>query len=151
MEWTTTGLVLAWIVVETRRNRSEPDRNRFAPVCGRRPRSFWIWFVPFWGRFGPTSTIFGQIQKGFGLGRAISQFKSFGPSSKHGEIVSESFGIVVCRFVVPCRIFWAWFGPASDPNPARNGRFLAGSSEVFGALLAQPSGGDVPYWRLYVS
>ncbi len=32
------------------------------------------------------------------LGRAISQFKSFG-SSKHAEIFTESFGIVVCRFV----------------------------------------------------
>ncbi len=40
---------------------------------------------------------------------------------------------------VPCRIFWAWFGPALGPNPVRNCRFPAGSLEVFGALLAQPS------------
>ena len=35
---------------------------------------------------------------------------------------------------VPCRIFWAWFGPALGPNPARNRRFSAGSLKVFGAL-----------------
>ena len=39
----------------------------------------------------------------------------------------------------PCRIFWAWFGPALGPNPARKRRFPARSLKVFGALLAQPS------------
>ncbi len=39
----------------------------------------------------------------------------------------------------PCRIFWAWRGPALGPNPARNPRFPAGSLKVFGALVAQPS------------
>ncbi len=40
---------------------------------------------------------------------------------------------------VPCRIFWACFGPALGPNPIRNLRFPTGSLKVFGALLAQPS------------
>ncbi len=42
---------------------------------------------------------------------------------------------------VPCRISWAWCGPALSQNPNRNRRFPAGSLKVFGALLAQPSGG----------
>ncbi len=37
---------------------------------------------------------------------------------------------------VPCRMCWAWFGPALGPNPARNPRFPAGSSKVFGALCS---------------
>jgi hypothetical protein len=39
---------------------------------------------------------------------------------------------------VPCRICWAWFGPALGPNPARKRRFPTRSSKVFGALVAQP-------------
>ena len=39
---------------------------------------------------------------------------------------------------VPCRICWAWFGPALGPNPVRHRRFPAESLQVFGALLAQP-------------
>ncbi len=35
---------------------------------------------------------------------------------------------------VPCRIFWAWFGPALGPNPTRHRSSPAGSSKVFGAL-----------------
>ncbi len=42
---------------------------------------------------------------------------------------------------VPCRVFWAWFGPALGSNPARNRRFPARSFKVFGAILAQPSCG----------
>ncbi len=46
----------------------------------------------------------------------------------------------LCRGLwAPCRSFWAWFGPALGPNPARNRGFRAGSFKVFGALLAQPS------------
>ncbi len=39
---------------------------------------------------------------------------------------------------VQCRIFWAWFGFALGPHPARNRRFPTGSLQVVGALLAQP-------------
>ncbi len=50
---------------------------------------------------------------------------------------------------VPRQIFWAWFGPALGPTPARSQRFLAGSFKFVRSLLAQPSGrllGDVlPY------
>ena len=38
---------------------------------------------------------------------------------------------------VPCRIFWAWFGPALGSNPVRNRRCPAGSYQIFGALSAQ--------------
>ncbi len=41
-----------WIVVETPRNRSDIDRNRFEPVCGHRPGPLWLGFVRFVGRFG---------------------------------------------------------------------------------------------------
>ena len=37
---------------------------------------------------------------------------------------------------VPCRIFWAWFGPALGPNTAWNRSFPAGSLRCFGALLS---------------
>ncbi len=40
---------------------------------------------------------------------------------------------------VPCRICFAWFGPALGLNPARNRRFPAGSLQIFEALVAQPS------------
>jgi hypothetical protein len=39
-----------WIVVETPRNRSEINRNRFVPVCGLRPGHFGLDVVWFWGR-----------------------------------------------------------------------------------------------------
>ncbi len=56
---------------------------------------------------------------------------------KSGQIRSES----LCDGLwAPCLIFWFWFGPALDPNPARNRRFPVGSLNVFEALLAQPSG-----------
>ncbi len=41
----------------------------------------------------------------------------------------------------PCRIIWAWFGPALGPNPAGQRRFPAGSLKVVGARLAQLSSG----------
>ncbi len=41
-----------WILVETPRNRPEIDRNRFVPVCGRRPGNFGLGVVSFGGRFG---------------------------------------------------------------------------------------------------
>ncbi len=64
------------------------------------------------------------------LGYAISQFKSFGSSSKDAEIGPESLSLRAGLWV-PCRIFWVWFGPALGPNPDRNRRFPAGSLEVF--------------------
>jgi hypothetical protein len=52
---------------------------------------------------------------------------------------ADSFALSLCAGLwVPCRIFWAWFGPALGPNPARYRRFPAGFFEVFRALLAQP-------------
>ncbi len=38
----------SWVVVETPRNRTEIDRNRFVPVCGQ---AFWAWLRPV---LGPT-------------------------------------------------------------------------------------------------
>ncbi len=62
------------------------------------------------------------------LGRAISQFKSFGSSSKHAEIGPESFGIVVCRFVgtVPdiLGLVWPSFRPKSGSKSKISGRIL---------------------------
>ena len=57
------------------------------------------------------------------------------PKSGHNRSESLCAGLWA-----PCRVFWAWFGPALGPNPARNRRFPAGSLKVFGALLAQPIG-----------
>jgi hypothetical protein len=57
-------------------------------------------------------------------------------TSKSGHNRSES---LCAGFWAPCRIFWAWFGFASGPNPVRNRRFPAGSLNIFGALVAQPS------------
>jgi hypothetical protein len=50
------------------------------------------------------------------LGSAISQFRSFGSSSKHAEIGTESLGIVVGRFVgiVPDILGLVW--PSFRPN-----------------------------------
>ncbi len=58
------------------------------------------------------------------------------PKSCHNRWESVCAGLWVS-----CRICWAWFGPALGPNPARNRGVPAGSSNVFGALLAQLRGG----------
>ncbi len=58
------------------------------------------------------------------------------PKSGHHRSNLLSVGVRV-----PCRISWAWFGPALGPNPARCRRFPAGSLKVFGALQAQSRGG----------
>jgi hypothetical protein len=55
------------------------------------------------------------------------------PKSAHNRSESLCAGLRV-----PCRIVWAWFGPALGPNPVRNRRFPAGSFRDFGACLAQP-------------
>ncbi len=44
-------------------------------------------------------------------------------------------------------MFWPWFGFVLGPIPAHNRRFLAGSSKVVGAVLAEPRGG-VRAWIL---
>ena len=90
------------------------------PRSAQGPRALWVWlrFVAF----------------------CISQFKSFGSSSKHAEIGPESFGIVVCRFVgtVPdiLGLVWPSFRPKSGSKSKISGRIL----NNFRALLAQPSG-----------
>ena len=65
------------------------------------------------------------------LGSEVSDRRRNTPKS--GQNRSES----LCART-PCRVFWAWFGIALGPIPARNRRFPAGSLKVFGALLAQP-------------
>jgi hypothetical protein len=40
-------------MVETPRNRTEIDRNRFVPICGHRPGHFGLGFVWLGGRFEP--------------------------------------------------------------------------------------------------
>ena len=90
------------------------------PRSAQGPRALWVWlrFVAF----------------------CISQFKSFGSSSKRAEIGPESFGIVVCRFVgtVPdiLGLVWPSFRPKSGSKSKISGRIL----NNFRALLAQPSG-----------
>ena len=58
----------------------------------------------------------------------ISQFKSFGSSSKHCEIGPESFGIVVFRFVgTPPGILglvWPSFRPKYASKPTISRRIL---------------------------
>ncbi len=62
------------------------------------------------------------------LGRALSQFTSFGSSSKHAEIGPESFGVVVCRAVgtVPgiWGLVWRRFRPKSGSKWKMSGRIL---------------------------
>ncbi len=48
------------------------------------------------------------------------------------QIRSES---LCANLRAPRRIFWAWFGPALGPNPARKRRFPAGFLKAFGAKL----------------
>ncbi len=67
------------------------------------------------------------------------QLKNFGsspsmPKSGHDRSDSLRSGLWV-----PCWVLWVWFGPAFGPNPVRNRRCPAGSLEVVGVLLAQPS------------
>ncbi len=68
----------------------------------------------------------------------ILQLKSFDSSSKHAEIVSESFGIVVCRLAatVPdiLGLVWHSFWPQSDAKSKTCGRIL----KIVRALKAQP-------------
>ncbi len=68
-------------------------------------------------------------------GGAISQFKSFGSSSKHDDIGPESFGIGVRRFVgtVPniLGLVWPSFRPNSDSKSKIPGRILKQKSGAF--------------------
>jgi hypothetical protein len=71
---------------------------------------------------------------GFYFAKAgISQFESFGSSSKHAEIGPESFGIFVRRFVgtVPDLLGLAW--PALGPHPVSkiSGRILKKFGDPF--------------------
>jgi hypothetical protein len=50
---------------------------------------------------------------------------------KAGQNRSES---LCAGLWAPCRVFWAWFGPALGPIPVRNRRFSAGSVKLWGPL-----------------
>jgi hypothetical protein len=58
----------------------------------------------------------------------ISQFKSFGSSSKRAESGPEAFGLVVCRFVgtVPgiLGLGWPRFRPNAGSKSTMSGRIL---------------------------
>jgi hypothetical protein len=65
--------------------------------------------------------------------------QSFGSSSKHAEIGSESFGIFVCRFVgtVPdiLALVWPSFRPKAGSKWKISGRILKNSRGPFGSVV----------------
>jgi hypothetical protein len=79
----------------------------------------------------------------------LSLFKFRIVVKTHTEIGQNHSESLCAALWVPCRICWAWFGPALGPNPARNRRFPAGSLKVVRDLLAQPRPGAVDVTRIW--
>ncbi len=82
------------------------------------------------------------------LARLSFQLKSFGSSSKHAEIGSESFGIVVCRFLCPVpdvlRLVWASFRLNSGSKSKIPGRIPKRVRGAFDSAECWPDLSTVP-------
>ena len=147
-------------VLDRGRNAPKPAQKRSESLCAglwAPCRVFWDWFGPALGpnpdrnrRFPAGSlNVFEEDRPPRGhdesynnsaeLSRSLKVSDRRRNTPKSGQNRSES---LCAGLWVPCRIFWAWFGPALGPNPARNRIFPAGSLKVVGALLAQPRGGE---------
>ena len=89
-----------------------------------------------WARAAPPSWVrSGAIQSSAKLSHCFNQFRIVVDNT---EIGSESFGLVVYRFVGTLPGIWDSVGPVLGPNPIRNRKCPAGSFEMFGARAAQP-------------
>ncbi len=57
---------------------------------------------------------------------------------KHAESVQNRSESLCAGLWAPCRVFWAWFGPALGPIPVRSRRFPAGSFKVLWVRRVYP-------------